>query len=372
MADTFTPPAAVAANARQALAVRESKPPSQRGMTAVGLARANQLASRDPVSLETVRRMVAYFERHEVDKQGATWDDQGPGWQAWQGWGGDEGRAWARRIMEESMETKASRRHSESDMEALRTAAHHTKATMKALRSVGYDGLRPKSVKAIDESVTLNARQIALYDELEGIVEEYGVFDRGIGANGAHYAEAAQNPFIADGIVCKNCVFFLANRCEIIDGEIEDEAVCKFWIIPDAALGIETAPEPVAPMEADDEMMTADKAIEDRDTTPAQREEMPASDFVIPETRNFPIVTPGDIPAAVSSWGRYEGDVTFEEFKQRLIDLAVSKGEAFVARLPQEWKDEMDAEKSAALDNPLTMETDEAVKRFARRLMGRA
>jgi hypothetical protein len=121
-----------------------------------------------------------------------------------------------------------------------------------------------------------------------------------------------------------------------------------------------------------DEMISEDKAIEDRETTPAQREDMPADDFVIPETRNFPIVTPGDIDAAVSSWGRYQGDVSFEEFKQRLIDLAVSKGEAFVARLPQEWKDEMDAEKSAALDNPLTMETDEAVKRFARRLLGRA
>lgn len=268
------------------------------------------------------------------------------------------------------METKASRRHSETDMEAIRTAAHHTKQTMKALRTVGYDGMRPKSVKALDESATLNERQLALYDMYESIVEEYGVFDRGIGGNGAHYAAAADNPFIAQGMVCKNCVFFLANRCEIVDGEIEDEAICKLWIIPDAALGLETAPaEPVAPME--EEMMTADKAIEDRNTTPAQREDMPAGDFVIPETRNFPIVTPGDIDAAVSSWGRYRGDVTFEEFKQRLIDLAVSKGEEFVARLPQAWKDEMDAAKSAALDSTPTMESAEAVKRFARRLMGR-
>lgn len=378
MADTFTPPADVAANARQALEVRQSKPESQRGMTAVGLARANQLANRDPVSLETVRRMVAYFERHEVDKQGATWDDQGPGWQAWQGWGGDEGRAWARRIMEDNMETKASRRHSESDMEALRTAAHHTKQTMKALRTVGYDGLRPKSVKALDESATLNERQVALYDMYESIVEEYGVFDRGIGANGAHYAEAAQNPFKDEGMVCKNCVFFLANRCEIIDGDIEDEAICKFWIIPESLLGIESEPMDEAPAEPmaeaepmNEEMMTADKAIEDRESTPAERADMPAGDFVIPETRNFPVVTPGDIPAAVSSWGRYRGDVTFEEFKQRLIAIAQRKGEEFVARLPQEWKDEMAAEKSAALDSTPTMETAEAVKRFARRLMGR-
>ena len=262
------------------------------------------------------------------------------------------------------METKASRRHSETDMEAIRTAAHHTKQTMKALRTVGYDGMRPKSVKALDESATLNERQVAMYDMYESIVEEYGVFDRGIGGNGAHYAAAADNPFIAQGMVCRNCVFFLANRCEIVDGEIEDEAICKLWIIPDAALGLETAPaEPVAPME--EEMMTADKAIEDRNTTPAQREDMPAGDFVIPETRNFPIVTPGDIDAAVSSWGRYQGDISFETFKARLIELAKAKGEEFVARLPQAWKDEMDA--TAALDGNAIME--EATKRFARRLM---
>jgi HK97 family phage portal protein len=95
------PPASVASNAARALEVRGEKPPSQRGMTAVGIARARDLANRVAVSEETIRRMAAYFERHEVDKQGATWDEQGAGWQAWNGWGGDEGRAWSRRKVEE-------------------------------------------------------------------------------------------------------------------------------------------------------------------------------------------------------------------------------------------------------------------------------
>ena len=95
------PPASVASNAARALEVRGEKPPSQRGMTAVGIARARDLANRVAVSEETIRRMAAYFDRHEVDKQGATWDDQGAGWQAWNGWGGDEGRAWARSKVEE-------------------------------------------------------------------------------------------------------------------------------------------------------------------------------------------------------------------------------------------------------------------------------
>ena len=95
------PPESVAANARRALEVRESKPESQRGMTEVGIARARDLSNRANLSEDTIRRMLAYFERHEVDKQGETWDDQGKGWQAWNGWGGDEGFAWARRKVEE-------------------------------------------------------------------------------------------------------------------------------------------------------------------------------------------------------------------------------------------------------------------------------
>ena len=98
--DSFVPPQAVRDNAQRALDVRESKPESQRGMTPVGLARARDLANGRAVSLDTIERMVSYFARHEVDKQGSTWDEQGKGWQAWMGWGGDEGRAWATRILE--------------------------------------------------------------------------------------------------------------------------------------------------------------------------------------------------------------------------------------------------------------------------------
>jgi hypothetical protein len=261
MADTFTAPQAVADNAQRALDVRATKPESQRGMTSVGLARANQLAKREPVSLVTVRRMVAYFDRHEIDKEGATWDEQGKGWQAWNGWGGDEGRAWARRIIEENtMSTKASRRHSEGDMESLRTAAYHNRETMKALRSVGYDGLKPKSAtKAEHESVILNERQIVMYDMYESIVEEYGMYNQGIGANGAHYGGGELNPFKAEGIMCGSCVFYMEGKCEIVQGNIEAEGVCKLWIIPEAALVIEEPNEEEAVVE--DEVVAEEEAM---------------------------------------------------------------------------------------------------------------
>lgn len=96
-----TPPQSVADNARRALEVRAEAPQSQRGMTSVGIARARDLQNRTPLSEETIRRMVAYFERHEVDKQGESWDEQGKGWQAWNGWGGDEGWSWSKRKRDE-------------------------------------------------------------------------------------------------------------------------------------------------------------------------------------------------------------------------------------------------------------------------------
>lgn len=95
----FTPPEGAQEAAARALEVRAEKPESQRGMTPVGLARARDLSNGSKLSPETVRRMKAYFDRHEGDKSGATWDEQGPGWQAWQGWGGDAGYAWARKVV---------------------------------------------------------------------------------------------------------------------------------------------------------------------------------------------------------------------------------------------------------------------------------
>lgn len=97
---TFRPPLAVRRNARRALEIRGELPPSQRAMTPTGLARARDLANGRPVSFDVVSRMVAYFDRHEVDKQGSGWGMDSKGYQAWLGWGGDEGRAWARAILD--------------------------------------------------------------------------------------------------------------------------------------------------------------------------------------------------------------------------------------------------------------------------------
>jgi len=92
-------PVEVAAVAKRGL---ENRRKYGRGGTLVGARRASQLANRDVVSIETIKRMVAYFERHEVDLEAPAARPGHPqypsaGRIAWDLWGGAPGRAWARR-----------------------------------------------------------------------------------------------------------------------------------------------------------------------------------------------------------------------------------------------------------------------------------
>jgi hypothetical protein len=63
-------------------------------MTPVGKTRLNQLANGEPISLETLKRMKAYADRHKKDLQKSKSFDDGCGYLAWFAWGLDEtGRA---------------------------------------------------------------------------------------------------------------------------------------------------------------------------------------------------------------------------------------------------------------------------------------
>lgn len=96
---SFIPPARVARAAREGLELRRSLPPSRRCCTRVGIRRGVQLSNRQPVSEDTLRRMVSYFQRHEVDSDGSGWGVDSKGWQAWLLWGGWEGYEWAEEIL---------------------------------------------------------------------------------------------------------------------------------------------------------------------------------------------------------------------------------------------------------------------------------
>ena len=76
-----------------------------RGGTEVGVARARDISNKRNLSFDTVQRMNSYFSRHEIDKEAIGWEDGEEGFPtagriAWQLWGGDAGRDWAKRIVE--------------------------------------------------------------------------------------------------------------------------------------------------------------------------------------------------------------------------------------------------------------------------------
>ena len=73
----FTPPAGVRKEAAQGLEWRREY---GRGGTAVGVARARDLSNGTAISPDTARRMKAYFDRHEIDKQGKGFRPGEEGW----------------------------------------------------------------------------------------------------------------------------------------------------------------------------------------------------------------------------------------------------------------------------------------------------
>ena len=98
--EPFIPPQGARDEARRGLEWRQE---FNRGGTAVGVARARDISNGRGLSQDTIGRMVSYFARHEVDKQGQGWSPGEDGYPsagriAWALWGGDPGRSWANRI----------------------------------------------------------------------------------------------------------------------------------------------------------------------------------------------------------------------------------------------------------------------------------
>jgi hypothetical protein len=97
MAKTYKPTSGMASAARRALKWKQE---GKAGGTLVGLARANQLKDRDPLSASVVLRMYSFFSRHEVDKRATGFNSGEEGFPskgrvAWDLWGGDGGYSWS-------------------------------------------------------------------------------------------------------------------------------------------------------------------------------------------------------------------------------------------------------------------------------------
>lgn len=193
---------------------RDWKSEGHQGGTDVAATRASQILSGNALSQDTVRTMSAWFARHEVDKkaQGFRPGEDGypsPGRVAWAAWGGDPGKSWSDNLVSQMDQTDRST---------------HTESVEREL------------------TPDMSAGQAALYEAYEEVVDELGAFDQTSGEHGAHYME--ENPFADKGMKCANCAFYAGARaCEIVSGDINPEAVCKFWIIPERLISEAPTPE---------------------------------------------------------------------------------------------------------------------------------
>jgi len=99
----FKPPQGARKEAEKSLAWRRE---FGRGGTAVGIARARDLANGVELSPSTVRRMKAFFDRHQKNKSAPGWSPDEDGFPsnsriAWAMWGSDAGWSWAKKVVEQ-------------------------------------------------------------------------------------------------------------------------------------------------------------------------------------------------------------------------------------------------------------------------------
>lgn len=71
-----------------------------------------------------------------------------------------------------------------------------------------------------------------------------------------------------------------------------------------------------------------------------KRSELKDSDFLFPEDRAFPIVTPLDVKHAINNFGRMKKAISYDTFIKKLYKKAKSKGADFVAAIPEKTKKE--------------------------------
>lgn len=190
------PTAGMAAAAKRGLRLHEDGK-SGDGLKPETVARANKIARREALTEDHVREMNAWFARHESASKSPGWDEPGaekPGFVAWLLWGGTPAKNWASRKVA-SMESR------EAD---------------------------------IEPGETLSPANFALYEAIEQIAVENGQWPQA-GPGGAHYM--MDNPFAQQGMRCENCVFWNeGGNCDVVEGQIDQNAVCKLWVIPEERL----------------------------------------------------------------------------------------------------------------------------------------
>lgn len=113
-------------------------------------------------------------------------------------------------------------------------------------------------------------------------------------------------------------------------------------------MGMKKASDAQMPHNKKEEMMEPKNHNEEMENEAAQqkfggkkRSDLKDSDFLFPETRSFPIVSPQDVKDAISNFGRMKGTMSYDEFLKKLYAFCKKKGPEFVSALPMASKQKL-------------------------------
>ena len=107
---------------------------------------------------------------------------------------------------------------------------------------------RKESVKKQVKEVTdvlyqqVSGDEKALVDAMLGIVQQFGKFQSDGSSVNAGYDSAVNNPNLAIGVKCGNCVFHIGEgpeiECSAIEQDIEEDGACRFAAIPPGLVNV--------------------------------------------------------------------------------------------------------------------------------------
>lgn len=193
-APNLVPPTSVAEAARKGLEYRQKARSSNKGgLTPAeaskagigsGVQRAVNLKNRDKLSPETVRRMKSFFDRHEKNKtvdpehRNEPWNDKG--YVSWLLWGGDAGRTWANKVVDQLSKSAATKRkrRQKGESKLKRKQRYQRSKHVEKLKAKRWRKRNPSKVKRTKRRYKRNPQ---IHKMIKATVDRYlglaGTFD---------------------------------------------------------------------------------------------------------------------------------------------------------------------------------------------------
>ena len=370
MSETFVPPAGVAEAAKRALGwIADGH--AGGGFTSTGRTRAGQLSRREGISRDTIMRMVSFFARHEVDKkaEGFNQGEKGfpsPGRVAWDAWGGDAGKSWA-----ESVAAKLNKEKAPMANDFANSYAAIIKQEKQEDGSLLVYGKATDDSLDIDQQICddtwLSSAMPEWFKSGGNIREQHSSIAAGVAKeyeskpDGHYISVLVVDPVsvkkVESGVLKGFSIGIKSPRVvrdqkaangRIIDGQIVEVSLVDRPANPNAKLmlakSVEGEPNLIQ-VEELVEIESAEEAIEKREVSPKEREQLADQGMALPDG-SYPIKTVADLKNAIQSFGRAKNP---DKVKQHIITRARALGA--IDQLPEGWN----VKKSPVIDTILEM-----------------